>query len=420
LKGLCFERYKLQPWDCFKLSPPFPSLSMAFPNQFSSIQTAFEDDSSKDSHWALNVALAGNTEYDRYNRFPSVPVQQPSDVADYPSDDEDDLDPYGIYSSYSYDVYPGSFRHVLHPFYSKFPHRFVSTDFDEPYLPPGNLYERGHDVALFREEQPYHPHYPEFSSTTSDGFDISDWVYESSDPEASTSDAITPSSSSSSTHVETYHDGSGSDEDAEGEFEHCPSDDVDEYLPDLEIPTSKKRRANSQSDRFTSELASSSSSSSSSWSSSSSSASSFSSSTSSPSSSRSLSGSSNSSNKRARLSFPSRNLQGTATKSLRKVNKPDPWACPVENCRFVQHNHRKPDLRRHIKTHAPSGEWVCCGVPVELGGHYGLSGSERRHVFRGRDMIDGCLKSFSRKDALRRHLANKNVRCVGDVQWCSG
>jgi hypothetical protein len=240
-----------------------------------------------------------------------------------------------------------------------------SLDFDEPFVPPGNLNGCGHDVALFHEEQSDHLHYPDFSSTPVAGFDFSEWVYESPNPETSASDAIHTSRSSLSNRVETYHDGSGSDEDAGGESEHCSPDDNDEYHPDLEISTSKKRHANAQLDRFTPEWSSSSSLSS---------------------SSRSRSGTSNSGNKRARLSFPSRNLQATPEKSLQKVNKPDPWTCPYKDCTFVQRNRRKPDLRRHIKRHTPnSGEWVC----------------------------RGCLRSFSRRDSLRRHLINENIKCAG-------
>jgi hypothetical protein len=48
-----------------------------------------------------------------------------------------------------------------------------------------------------------------------------------------------------------------------------------------------------------------------------------------------------------------------------------------------------------------------------------LYGSERRHEFRGRNMIGGCLRSFSRRDSLRRHLMSENAKCVGDEQWCT-
>ena len=61
----------------------------------------------------------------------------------------------------------------------------------------------------------------------------------------------------------------------------------------------------------------------------------------------------------------------------------NPWACPHPGCDWIQSNKRTPDLKRHIKKHDPP-EWHC----------------------------SGCQRKFSRRDALRRHMRNKNNPCV--------
>lgn len=95
------------------------------------------------------------------------------------------------------------------------------------------------------------------------------------------------------------------------------------------------------------------------------------------------------------------------------------WECPY--CNYVQRKRRGPDIRRHIETHkrdAKSMAYMCCGVP--------LAGAEALGVpakVRGEDpveyaeimMVGGCRKTFSRKDALGRHLRKYEGVCFGDV-----
>ena len=97
------------------------------------------------------------------------------------------------------------------------------------------------------------------------------------------------------------------------------------------------------------------------------------------------------------------------------------WQCP--HCPYVQRSRRSPDLKRHIKTHTRGGEvadWVCCGVPVMNAIELGVPATTVREAevfeFDGVLMIGGCRKTFSRRDALSRHLQREKGRCFGDAQ----
>ncbi|KAI0781964.1 hypothetical protein C8Q75DRAFT_701045, partial [Abortiporus biennis] len=97
--------------------------------------------------------------------------------------------------------------------------------------------------------------------------------------------------------------------------------------------------------------------------------------------------------------------------------------CP--NCDYYQKNHRAPDFKRHIATHYRSQErdkWICCGFPsddVRLKdidtSKLKIKGTKEPFIWKGKALIGGCLASFSRRDALKRHLDNPNVNCVGDL-----
>ena len=96
------------------------------------------------------------------------------------------------------------------------------------------------------------------------------------------------------------------------------------------------------------------------------------------------------------------------------------WACP--HCPYVQHNRRAPDFKRHLKTHTHGADvalWVCCGVYAPDAMDHGVPAEVLRQgeiiEFDGLQMIGGCRKTFSRRDALIRHLKARKGRCFGDA-----
>ncbi|RDX51654.1 hypothetical protein OH76DRAFT_1346502, partial [Lentinus brumalis] len=103
----------------------------------------------------------------------------------------------------------------------------------------------------------------------------------------------------------------------------------------------------------------------------------------------------------------------------------DEWACP--RCPYYQHNRRKPDLRRHIAIHRDTtstqrARWTCCGVPLSDVAKHGVPKRVLRQqpmvIHEGIAMVGGCTKTFSRKDALQRHLRVRKGVCFGDA--CAG
>ena len=76
----------------------------------------------------------------------------------------------------------------------------------------------------------------------------------------------------------------------------------------------------------------------------------------------------------------------------------DKYECPY--CNYVQKSRRKPDLDRHIETHFAENKHVCRGVPASEADAYGVSAELRD----GSEWVGGCGATFSRRDALLRHL----------------
>ena len=104
------------------------------------------------------------------------------------------------------------------------------------------------------------------------------------------------------------------------------------------------------------------------------------------------------------------------------------FRCPVAGCGRKQKNGRIPDLKRHILTHGhwlKPDKWTCCGVPTENAHLYGIEiepGMTEEELievgacrFKGKLMIGGCLRSFARRDALKRHIDNEKLPCIGDM-----
>ena len=121
-----------------------------------------------------------------------------------------------------------------------------------------------------------------------------------------------------------------------------------------------------------------------------------------------------------------RNFQSEDSALL--IGKESDFRCPVAGCDHVQGNRRIPDLKRHIETHSrwrKPEKWICCGVGVDRAHLYGkgirlgMTDEERieagAYEFRGRLMIGGCMKSFARRDALKRHVDNSNIPCAGHM-----
>ncbi|EJF56884.1 hypothetical protein DICSQDRAFT_174471 [Dichomitus squalens LYAD-421 SS1] len=118
---------------------------------------------------------------------------------------------------------------------------------------------------------------------------------------------------------------------------------------------------------------------------------------------------------RRNAQVPSPNAHSSS--SLIRTNR---WACP--HCPYVQHNRRSPDLKRHIETHTHGADvamWVCCGVyaldALDQGVPVEVVRQGQIMDFDGVPMIGGCMKTFSRKDALIRHLKAQKGKCFGDA-----
>lgn len=93
------------------------------------------------------------------------------------------------------------------------------------------------------------------------------------------------------------------------------------------------------------------------------------------------------------------------------------YKCP--HCDYVQRNRRGPDFKRHVETHnAQHGDFVCCGVPLADAPGVGVPAAVMGSVpvvYEGIAMVGGCRRSFSRRDALGRHLRRYAGRCFGDA-----
>lgn len=108
-----------------------------------------------------------------------------------------------------------------------------------------------------------------------------------------------------------------------------------------------------------------------------------------------------------------RNLQTTLPRQDVRVTAYKSLTCPV--CGYEQKNRRKPDLDRHIQSHyreAEPGRWQCLGLPVD---EVTAMTMVNPWCFEGQWYAGGCRKTFSRSDALKRHIKNEKLPCCAAV-----
>ena len=88
---------------------------------------------------------------------------------------------------------------------------------------------------------------------------------------------------------------------------------------------------------------------------------------------------------------------------------------PVVECRkcgYLQLTKRMGDFRRHLKKHEAEhlSRVVCCGVPPTHPAAASLRPGHLTHRYDGHSFYGGCGRSYSRMDALQRHL--KKSGCI--------
>ncbi|KAJ7482330.1 hypothetical protein B0H11DRAFT_1652221, partial [Mycena galericulata] len=87
-------------------------------------------------------------------------------------------------------------------------------------------------------------------------------------------------------------------------------------------------------------------------------------------------------------------------------------------CGWIQKNKRRPDFERHVKIHtraeaeAANEGWQCKGVLISQASGYGLDNSAPTYNVMHEVRVGGCMKTYSRRDALIRHMNNANIECV--------
>jgi hypothetical protein len=75
-------------------------------------------------------------------------------------------------------------------------------------------------------------------------------------------------------------------------------------------------------------------------------------------------------------------------------------------CGFQQSTKRQADFYRHTSTHldAKLTRVVCCGIPAAHPAVADLGPGHSVRLYKGRKFFGGCGRSYSRMDALKRHL----------------
>lgn len=128
------------------------------------------------------------------------------------------------------------------------------------------------------------------------------------------------------------------------------------------------------------------------------------------------------STKRVRVRPPARNEQATGEKLqlitemlASREKKTTHWYCQI--CDYKQ-KERWMDFERHVHTHIGAKDWWCKGVLLEDAPSFlgRIAPDAVPYQFLGCQRIGGCEGHFSRRDALKRHLDNPNIPCIG---WAS-
>ncbi|PPQ77490.1 hypothetical protein CVT25_011360 [Psilocybe cyanescens] len=123
------------------------------------------------------------------------------------------------------------------------------------------------------------------------------------------------------------------------------------------------------------------------------------------------------STRRIRNAPPPRNIQapvtcGTSVEALESLR----FRCPVTGCGYRTVGRRIPDFKRHLKTHNAGSSIICTGVRLSDADRFRIDDQYAvPYVLDGDDEelhVGGCLLSFSRSDALMRHVNGKNAKCV--------
>lgn len=122
-------------------------------------------------------------------------------------------------------------------------------------------------------------------------------------------------------------------------------------------------------------------------------------------------------------------------KRSKAISPPDGWT-PLEidkwtcgSCGFIQRNQRRYDLKRHERKHAIDSEpFICCGIresDIEAESFVQAipRGKRAERIFvHGAWRTGGCQETFTRLDALKRHLKSKHgLKCTTDYnEYYSG
>ncbi|PBK97746.1 hypothetical protein ARMGADRAFT_650612 [Armillaria gallica] len=130
--------------------------------------------------------------------------------------------------------------------------------------------------------------------------------------------------------------------------------------------------------------------------------------------------------RKQRLPPAPRNVQVVGINLLELLDTMN-WKCQA--CRWEQENHRKPDFIRHLLTHQQpdkndqsKGYW-CKGLKlVDREAYNKMAIRDGREtipedageiVYLFEQRVGGCMRNFSRRDALKRHIDNPNNSCCG-------